>query len=203
MRVFGRIRCRRETSSPVWLTVGLILSTYVVAPLSCSSADMDQDSCVTPVFSYVAGKDSVRVGVWQQSLCNQYYQKGFLIVQERGISGWNVLWGQGETEHCQTELYLEDLDGSGDREILTLFVDESNIWGFVHRVVLKSDSMNWQHLAIPIVKSDDAELTQGRSYMQNADGSLTLLGTLYDSDKHPMIRYSPELDSLIVDIEAK
>lgn len=175
--------------------LSVLLYTLILLLLnsaSCLSREQERDSpCVVEVYS---SSDSVLIYLIIPDSCNLPYQ-GFEIVKLHYWTGWEVLWGRGETEECSTRYYLLDLDEDGRDEIFTLFEDENNIWGYVHRYqLLDQGGVALQTLPIPFILTDDV-LYRDRCSI-NVNGTFTLLGETYEGDEHLTVYYDADGDSL-------
>lgn len=178
----------RRHSVLLYTTILLLLTSATCVPQDEESAEQ----CKVSVCTY---GDSVEVALYVMDSCD-ILSRGFLIVAfDYESSCWDILWGSGDLEECSTRHYLLDLDGDTRLEILTLYENEDNIWGYAHRYrLLGQGGVALQTLPIPYIHPDDV-LYRDRC-MINVNGTFTLLGETYEGDEHLTVFYDTTGDSL-------
>ena len=120
---------------------------------------------------------------------------GFIITYCDSNGASRVLWGQ--FEECYTlELKSVDLDGSAPCEILTLFMDESGMWGHVHRRTYSDESEpRLQTLPVPMLRfSVDSDRT-GILFTRVSPVGLKFEG-IYGDSATCGVAFDSEADSL-------
>jgi hypothetical protein len=172
----------------------------------------DTDSNYVVLDSWIGADDTVEIRgyITQGTMMGLPY--GVLLVQlnvHEDYTPWRILWGRGCSEQCHTDILTQML-ATQHQIILTLFTDESNVWGEVHYVTRDgTGNAGIQTVTVPYLSHDDFELTEGALYHLDKDSCLVFNGTtypkehandtIYPPESHLRVRYSPAGDSLIVE----
>jgi len=122
---------------------------------------------------------------------------GFLIAVGNLENDHQVLWGQF-AECYKAEAYAIDLDHLAPCEIMTLFMDESNLWGCAHRMAIKEGKrLALQTVVIPVMGFSDLADESGALFTSDSGRVLTFSGTLGDTAS-VTLSYDSSGDSLSV-----
>jgi hypothetical protein len=158
-----------------------------------SDDDLFEQECYKVIHTSTKG---ISLSLVSLEFCEcQWAGTGFIMEQIRSDYEWQVLWGCGEDVQSHSEYVFHDIDGDGHNEIFTLFMDESNVWGFAHRY--RIDSLGYfilQTLKLPYVVTDEIRL--GGRYSVNSDHSFSLLGKTYLGLDSITVIYDNESDSI-------
>lgn len=110
----------------------------------------------------------------------------------------NILWGKTTLDNSKNKYFLADIDDDNVNELFTLFLDVSNIWGYVHRFTIDSNfSVKLQTIKLPYMLVQ-VDKPLGELLKINPDKSITLLGETYESKNYLTIYYDNKNDSLFL-----
>ena len=175
------------------VTVSLILG--LVGPVAGA---VEATLCAEVLYTF---RDSTKITLYSVDHCGCPYDEmptGFLLVKSKDWAGWHVLWGQGENFcECQSSYILKDLDSQAPNEVIALFQDMGNVWGYAIRLVVDSSSVvKTQILHLPDMNNQS--VFDSLPIAKDSVATVTLLRETYDGRTDPTIVYDPKGDSLKV-----
>ena len=131
---------------------------------------------------------------------DQVPRDGFLILEYGApFEPATVLWGEFVPASDVGSYYLlHDLDGDSIPEAFTFFLDDSSIWGYVHRITRDGLRVSLQTLEIPQSDYDEPETKDIRSGF--ADQRLIMPGRSNGGETITVF-YNPESDSLALELK--
>jgi hypothetical protein len=178
-----------------------LLICYIMAQ-PVAAGELPMDSCFTVLHTWEYLSDTVDLRIYNTSKCFNAEPYGFLIMKYTRESEWNILWGRGESEFCHMQSFIENIGTTAVPILITLFTDEDNMWGNVHRLDFNNaaDPIP-QSITIPYLLHDDYEITEGALYEIVDNSSITFNGTTYEMNKHISISYDNMADSLIITLK--
>jgi hypothetical protein len=167
-----------------------------------AAGELPKDSCFTVLHTWEYDADTVDLRIYRTAKCCEAELYGFLIMKYSYELEWNILWARGESERSQTQSFIENIGQTAVPILITLFTDEDNMWGNVHRLDFNNaiDPIA-QSITIPYLLHDDYEITEGALYEIVDNSSITFNGTTYEMNKHINISYDSVADSLIITLK--
>jgi hypothetical protein len=160
-----------------------------------ADAENNKSGCYHDIFV----KDSITISIATTSTCkplaDAFYNPGF-IIGEFDLIRQEILWGKFDIYATYIKYILLDIDGDNRNEILSLFFDESSLWGYAHKIQI-SDSL------IPILKTVEIPQSTYDSrdtvlYTVDDNSDVRLNAIMIDSDEAPVISYDKNGDSLFI-----
>jgi len=171
----------------------LIIVCFILVP-DLGMSNGSQKDCPELIY----GDNTISIFLYASGNCDcirKQFGQGFLISWSDSGQFNEILWG-GSDEAYTSEHYLFNLDGSGPPEVLTLFLDESNAWGFIHRLTLNSANRPClQTLPVPVFALTAHAARTGSIY-QLVGKSMILFEAIRPSHDSIAVYYDVESDSL-------
>lgn len=177
---------------------GMVIISLVLGLVGPVAGAVEDTLCAEVLYTF---RDSTQITLYSVDHCECQYSvmpTGFLLVQSHHEEGWHVLWGQGENFcECQSSYILKDLDSQAPNEIIALFQDMGNVWGYAIRLVVDSSSVvKTQILHLPDMNNQSE--FDSLPIAKDSIATVTLLRETYDGRTDPTVVYDPKGDSLRV-----
>lgn len=169
----------------------------VLYALSFKVVVADEYECYKEIFTV---QDTLNIILVSTSYCDCLEAvpgDGFVLYSSNYVHNeLNVLWGKTTIDNSKNKYFLANIDDDKISELLTLYLDESNIWGYVHRFTVDTNyQVTLQTLELPfMIIVDDKPID--KLLRINSDKSITILGKTYESANNLTVYYDEKNDSL-------